>query len=606
MSFWPFRNDRTQALAEMQAIRRALGVIEFAMDGTIIDANAVFLQVVGYTLPQIVGKKHAMFVEPGYATSHEYKAFWAQLNNGQAVERQFLRIGNNGKRIWLQAIYTPVLDGANKPCKVVKFATDITSEKDNVAAFEGELAAIRKSQGVIEFDLSGHILDANNNFLNLTGYSLAELKGKHHRLFVDTQTHGSSEYNQFWQKLNRGEYDAGQYMRLGKGGKKFWIQASYNPIFDSLGKPIKIVKYATDITVQKTTDLLLGEAVAESRNSVEAARSKDLTRLVSLAGKSGGIADLCKGINDLLGTVADVINTVSDISAQISGGTTRIGQSIYDLAARTEQQANSLEQTVSTTEELAASVKQNSERASEAANLGSNANDIANRGGAIVSDAVKAMERIEKASSGIGEIISVIDDIAFQTNLLALNAAVEAARAGEAGKGFAVVASEVRALAQRSSEAANDIKRLISNSTEAVTTGVQLVKEAGDSLAEIVKSSTDVAAALLDISSASIEQANGIEEVAKVIAHIDDITQKNSAMAEQSANSGRELEQATRVLQRMVEDYVTPSRSRRTAGVRVADSTLASSRAIRETPAMTPAPTMRRAAGGGGSGWSEF
>ena len=605
----PFSGSKTNKSGESFAIRRSQAVIEFRMDGSILDANTNFLNAVGYSLDEVVGQHHRIFVEESERHSKDYADFWARLNRGEAIEAQFLRIAKGGRRIWLQATYTPVLNSFGKPVKVIKFATDITAQKDVMANLEGQIAAIRKSQAVIEFDLSGMILDANDNFLGAVGYTLADIKGKHHRLFVDPAEHNGEAYRRFWEKLGRGEYDEGQYRRLGKGGREIWLQASYNPILDALGKPFKVVKYATDITANRLAQDALRAAVADTRGVVNAAMARDLTQRVSLQGKTGEIAELCGGINELVDSFAEVIRTVSTISQQITTGANRIGEDSRDLAQRTEEQASSLEETAATTEELAASVKQSAERAREATSLGETANGIANRGGGIVGDAVVAMERIEKASSDIAEIITVIDNIAFQTNLLALNAAVEAARAGDAGKGFAVVASEVRALAQRSSEAANDIKKLISNSTQEVASGVRLVKDAGSALSEIVGSSTSVAAALADISSASNEQANGIEEVAKVVAHMDDMTQRNSSMADQSAGVARELQTATGALKQMVENFRiaggAPARDLGAsviAELRQAAPHMALARAGTTQAAARP----QRRAAGGADGWSEF
>ncbi|CAN5228994.1 methyl-accepting chemotaxis protein [soil metagenome] len=606
----PFYGSKMNKSGESNAIRRSQAVIEFSMDGKVLDANENFLKAVGYSLDEVVGQHHRIFVEEAERASKDYTNFWARLNKGEAIEAQFLRIAKGGKRVWLQAVYTPILNASGKPVKVIKFATDITAQKEELANLEGQIAAIRKSQAVIDFDLAGNILDANDNFLGAIGYTLAEIKGKHHRLFVDPAEHNGEAYRRFWEKLGRGEYDEGQYRRLGKGGREIWLQASYNPIYDALGKPFKVVKFATDITANKLAQDALRAAVADTRGVVNAAMARDLTQRVSLQGKTGEIAELCGGVNELVDSFAEVIRTVSTISQQITTGADRIGQDSHDLAQRTEEQASSLEETAATTEELAASVKQSAERAREATSLGETANGIANRGGGIVGDAVVAMERIEKASSGIAEIITVIDNIAFQTNLLALNAAVEAARAGDAGKGFAVVASEVRALAQRSSEAANDIKKLITNSTQEVATGVKLVKDAGTALSEIVGSSTSVAAALADISSASNEQANGIEEVAKVVAHMDDMTQRNSAMADESAGVARELQAATGSLRQMVENFRiagAPARSLEAsvmAELKQAAPHMAQARA-RTAPAVSR-PPLRRVAGGAASGWSEF
>ncbi|MDP3600914.1 MAG: methyl-accepting chemotaxis protein [Bosea sp. (in: a-proteobacteria)] len=556
MAFSSFFGSASKSNAgEAAAIRRSQAVIEFTLEGQIIDANDNFLRVVGYSKDDVVGKHHSIFLDATYASSEDYKSFWQRLARGEAFTAEFMRVGKGGRLIWLQATYTPILDRAGKPVKVIKFATDITAIKGLIANFEGESIAIRKSQPVIEFDLAGYILDANQHFLDALGYTIDEIKGKHHSIFVRSDDRRSDDYKRFWQKLGQGNYDAAQYLRVTKSGREIWIQATYNPILDALGKPYKVVKYLTDITTAKPAQDMLSAAVEETKGVVQASKSNDLTARVPLSGKSGDIAILCSGVNDLLDTVTGILRTVAEISGQIFHGTSRINADSHALAQRTEEQASSLEETAATTEELAASVKHSSQRAREATKQGQIANEIANRGGTIVADAIVAMERIEKASGDIAEIITVIDNIAFQTNLLALNAAVEAARAGDAGKGFAVVASEVRALAQRSSEAANDIKKLITNSEQEVAAGVKLVKGAGSALSEIVASSTSVAAALNDISSASDEQANGIEEVAKVVAHMDDMTQQNSAMAEQSLLIASQLHDATNALQSIVDAF---------------------------------------------------
>ena len=607
-----FNKSGSQATAEAISIRRWQAVIEFDLDGKILDANDLFLQTVGYERSEVVGQHHSMFMPPEERATDAYRNFWRDLSAGKAFQAQFARVAKSGKRVWLQATYTPICgtDG-KRPFKVIKYANDITGIKEAVSNAEGQLAAIRKAQAVIEFDLTGKILDANENFLRALGYSIGEVKGQHHSMFVQPSERDTEAYARFWQKLARGEYDENQYQRIGKGGRDIWIQASYNPILDSLGKPYKVVKYATDITASKRATAALETAVKQTRSVIVATQAKDLTQRVPQDGKSGEIGELCKGINELLDTFSNVIQTVTGISEHISAGSCRIGADSKDLAQRTEEQAASLEETAATTEELAASVKQSFERAREAAELGTLANGVANRGGAIVGDAVVAMERIEKASGDIGAIIRVIDDIAFQTNLLALNAAVEAARAGDAGKGFAVVASEVRTLAQRSSEAANDIKKLITNSTAEVAGGVRLVQQAGSALAEIVTSSTSVSAALDEIRSASREQANGIEEVAKVVAHMDEMTQRNSSMADQSASVAAELQLATDSLQGLVGGFrvagVATSGGDRVEGVarlRHAAAQMARTapapvfRALRSSP--------RRVSNGSGVGWEEF
>ncbi len=236
---------------QLSAIGKAQAVIEFSLDGTILNANDNFTKTFGYTLREIQGQHHGMFVDPGYRASHEYRVFWDKLGRGEYDSGQYKRYTKSGKEVWIQASYNPIYDVGGKPFKVVKYATDISEAKLKAADHEGQLAAIGKSQAVIEFDLKGQILNANDNFLRTLGYGLDEIRGQHHRLFVDSETSVSPEYRAFWEKLGRGEYDSGQYKRVTKGGREVWIQASYNPIFDMNGKPFKVVKYATDVTQAK-------------------------------------------------------------------------------------------------------------------------------------------------------------------------------------------------------------------------------------------------------------------------------------------------------------------------------------------------------------------
>jgi methyl-accepting chemotaxis protein len=236
---------------QLSAINKAQAVIEFNMDGTIITANDNFLATLGYSLAEIKGNHHKMFVEPGFQASAEYTQFWEKLNRGEYETAEYKRIGKGGKEVWIQASYNPILDLNGKPFKVVKFATDVTQQKINAAGNAGQLSAINKAQAVIEFNMDGTIITANDNFLATLGYSLAEIKGNHHKMFVEPDYQASAEYTQFWEKLNRGEYETAEYKRIGKGGKEVWIQASYNPILDLNGKPFKVVKFATDVTQQK-------------------------------------------------------------------------------------------------------------------------------------------------------------------------------------------------------------------------------------------------------------------------------------------------------------------------------------------------------------------
>ncbi|WP_462157030.1 methyl-accepting chemotaxis protein [Pseudoalteromonas sp. GB56] len=244
----------------LQALNRSQAVIEFEPSGMIITANDNFLNVMGYRLDEIRGQHHRMFVPANESSSPEYSAFWQRLGRGEFIADEFKRVSKNGEDVWIQASYNPVLDKQGRVLKVVKVATDITQNKLKTAELEGQVDAIGRSQAVIEFDLSGNILTANDNFLQTMGYQLNEIKGQHHRMFVTPEFAASAEYSDFWQRLARGEYNSGQYQRVGKGGREVWIQASYNPIIDMTGKPIKVVKYASDITEQRTEQMKAKES----------------------------------------------------------------------------------------------------------------------------------------------------------------------------------------------------------------------------------------------------------------------------------------------------------------------------------------------------------
>jgi methyl-accepting chemotaxis protein len=537
-----------QASGMLEAIDKVQAVIEFSTDGIVLTANDNFLNAMGYTLDEIKGQHHSMFVEPAYKKSEEYRLFWEKLGRGEFDAGEYKRLGKGGKEIWIQASYNPILDAKGRPVKVVKFATDVTQQKLRNADYKAQLAAIGKAQAVIEFTTDGKIINANDNFLNAMGYSLDEIKGQHHSMFVEPAHKQSAEYRLFWEKLGRGEYDAGQYKRVGKGGKEIWIQASYNPIMDLNGKPFKVVKYATDVTASVKASQALQQAVGQTQEVVDAAKANDLTHRIPLEGKTGEIQSLCAGVNGLLDTMTSVVVKIKSSAREVANASSEISMSTTDLSQRTEEQAASLEETSASMEEMSATVKKNAENAQQANTSATATRDVADRGGQVVAQAVDAMARIEESSRKISDIIGVIDEIARQTNLLALNAAVEAARAGEAGRGFAVVASEVRSLAQRSSQAAKDIKDLITNSNTQVKDGVDLVNKVGGALTEIVDSIKLVATVISDIAAASSEQAAGIEQVNKALAQMDEVTQQNSALVEENAATAKTLEHQSKAM----------------------------------------------------------
>jgi methyl-accepting chemotaxis protein len=550
---------------QIAAINKSQAVIEFGLDGTILTANDNFLHALGYTLSEVQGKHHSLFVEHAFRESAEYRAFWAKLGRGEYDAAAYKRIGKGGKEVWIQASYNPIFNAAGKPFKVIKYATDITEQKLRIADYEGQIAAISKAQGVIEFELDGTIRTANANFLNVLGYTLEEIKGKHHGLFVTPAYRESAEYRAFWAKLGRGEYDAAQYLRIGKGGREVWIQASYNPIFDPNGKAFKVVKYAADVTQQVVLSQQLQAAVKETQRVVKSATEGDLVARIPTQGKTGEIEALCQGINTLLQATMMLITSVKTAAREVQSGAEEISRGNTDLSQRTEEQASSLEETASSMEQMTSSVKQTADNASQANQLAVAARQQAEKGGTIVGSAVTAMSQINTSSKKIADIIGVIDEIAFQTNLLALNAAVEAARAGEQGRGFAVVASEVRNLAGRSATAAKEIKGLIQDSVAKVEEGSKLVDESGKALGDIVASVKKVTDIVSEIAAASAEQSSGIEQVGKAVMQMDEVTQQNAALVEEAAAASQSIVDQTQALSELVAQYQVGEEGRATA-----------------------------------------
>ena len=233
-----------------QALNQVQAIIEFEVDGKVVNANDNFLRIFGYEADEIVGQHHRMFCDSSYVASPEYAEFWKMLGRGEFHEAEFKRMAKGGKKIWLRASYNPVFDKNGKVVRIVKFATDVTAEKLKTAEYEGKVKAIDRAQAVIEFELDGTVITANENFLEIFGYDLDDIVGKHHRIFCEAGYSESPEYAQFWQKLGRGEYDAGEFKRINKDGADVWLQASYNPIIDTEGKPLKVVKFASDITME--------------------------------------------------------------------------------------------------------------------------------------------------------------------------------------------------------------------------------------------------------------------------------------------------------------------------------------------------------------------
>jgi methyl-accepting chemotaxis protein len=493
--------------------------------------------------------------------------------------------------------------------------------QEHVRALEAMVAAMDRSQAVIEFELDGTILTANDNFLATLGYSLAEVKGRHHSMFVDPDYARTAEYQEFWRSLRSGQFSAAKYRRVAKGGAEIWIQASYNPVLDEAGKPYKVVKFATDITAVEHE---------RARNEAERRRNEDVqvTVVTSLAGALSRLADndltarieavfpgryeqIKADFNAAMDRLQNTMETVAGTTQGIHAGTGEISGAADDLSKRTEQQAASLEETAAALDQITATVKKTADGANHARQAVSAAKSDAESSGKVVQDAVIAMSEIEKSSGQISQIIGVIDEIAFQTNLLALNAGVEAARAGEAGRGFAVVASEVRALAQRSAEAAKEIKALIQASTGHVSSGVNLVGETGKALTRIVAQVAEIAGIVTEISASAQEQSTALAEVNTSVNQMDQMTQQNAAMVEESTAASHSLAQEAEKLASLIGqftmDYV-PAAAPRRAARRPAPASRPAQRAVRAAarPMSRGNTALALAADAAEESWEEF
>ncbi len=474
----------------IQALDKSQAVISFTPEGIILDANKNFLDAMGYTLEQIKGQHHRMFVEPEFARSAEYSNFWNDLGRGEYRVAQYRRIGNGGREVWIQASYNPIFNKSGKVLKVIKFATDITQQILENADYKGQVSAIGKAQAVIHFNLDGTIIDANSNFLNAMGYSLDEVRGRHHRMFVQKEYAESQTYRDLWDNLRAGEFQTGEYCRIGKGGREVWIQASYNPIFDPEGRPFKVVKFATDITEQVR-------------------KREESSRVGSV-------------VNNKLDDIMASVNAISVRSHTATNASSSTLNTVQTVAAAADELSSSIR-------EISSSVDRSQKAVS----------DVIGH----VRNADQQTEALNSAAKAMGSITEVIQGIASQINLLALNATIESARAGEAGKGFAVVAGEVKSLAKQVAISTEEITTKIAglqDISSSVTGALSSIKETMDTLRSSVSS---VAAAIEEQSAVTHDISSSMQVASGSVTHIDDSLKQvldAVAKASQCANEGVE------------------------------------------------------------------
>lgn len=582
-----------ELMEEMQAridIMNTTSIVSEAdLRGDILTANEKYREISKYSEKELIGSPHSITRHPDMP-KETFKAMWKAIGRGEIFRGVIKNRAKDGSPYYVDAVIKPIMGSNGKPRKYLGVRYEITEYELARQNMRGIVDAIDASYAAIEFDLKGNVLTANHVFLQTMGYSLDEIKGKHHSQFVESAYSRSPEYRAFWEKLGRGEREAGQYKCITKSGKEVWIQSSYNPVVDEMGRPFKVLQLGDDITGQKQaqveveklivaaaagqlserikTDRFEGTAkvftqsvnqlldavatpLTEAQVVLTALASNDLTR--TLTGVYQGEFEQMKtSLNGALTNLATTIAAVRESVEAVAAGAEQITKGNEALSQRTSEQASALEETSASMEEMTSTVKQNADNAKQANQLAMAARDTADKGGAVTKRAVDAMREINLSSKKIADIITVIDEIAFQTNLLALNAAVEAARAGEHGRGFAVVAAEVRNLAQRSATAAKEIKGLINESIQRVNDGSELVNQSGKTLEEIVYAVKRVGDIIAEIAAASQEQASGIDQVNKAIMAMDEMTQQNAALVVETTSASQSMQsQAAELLRRI-------------------------------------------------------
>jgi methyl-accepting chemotaxis protein len=640
---------------QINAIARVQGVVECTPTGQIIKANDIFLKLMGYSLEEVQGKDYSMFLDPQTRSNASYQGFWPALQRGESRQGEYRKVARDGRELWAQGTFNPVVDAAGKPFKVIAYLVDVTTQRQEAllnAAFRGALNQLDANVMVADNDMKIMFVNPATTRMmtraqeafrrELPGFDAEALLGANLETLTRQPVALREEVQRLTDKATRQEVIGGRT-----------VKAIMSPMKDDTGRRLGTVVQWFDRTQEVATESELQEVIGavtdgnlerrisldgkrdffltlsrgindlvdtisavvdEVQGVVAAANDGDLTRRIDSDGKAGLLVKIASGINQLTSSMADVVSQVKLAAGEVNRGADEISQGNSNLSQRTEEQASSLEETASSMEEMTSTVKQNADNAGQANKLAVAARDQAEQGGAVVSKAVAAMAAINNASKKIADITGVIDEIAFQTNLLALNAAVEAARAGEQGRGFAVVASEVRSLAGRSATAAKEIKVLIQDSVQKVEEGSSLVTQSGTTLEQIVAAVKKVTDIVAEIAAASAEQSSGVEQVNKAVMQLDELTQQNAALVEEASAASQSMAEQARSLNdsmarfrvgdSLLADVMLEQSGRSAAPARRPAAARRPAIASNAAP-IAPQPRVA-AAGGGDAAWKEF
>ena len=499
--------DISEIKAELQVridiMNQTSIVSEANLRGDILNVNDKFIEVSKYSKDELIGKPHNTTRHPDMP-KEVFKEMWGTIGRGNIFRGIVKNRAKDGTPYYVDAVIAPILGENGKPRKYLGVRYDITKAESERQNMQGVLRAIDASFAYIEFDTEGNVLNCNKLFETAMGFSLSDIKGSHHRKFCDAAYAASPEYQQFWPDLKSGKSKSGVFKRFTRAGKEIFLQAVYSPVTDEMGRVIKVIKIATDVTPQ----IHLQNEVREIAEGF-ASKSKEISQQANM---------VASGAQSLGATTEEMNASVEELSASIDS-IAQNGKSADSIAKTTQSEAD----------------------------LGSQS----------IAKSIEAMELINKSSEEISEIVKVISEIASQTNLLAFNAAIEAARAGEHGLGFSVVADEVRKLAERSSQATKDISKLINESVKRVTQGGEISKEAANSFKKIVDGVGKTTLAISEISVAAQEQQTASKDVAQAIQQVADATEKSATASDAIAQATKELAVGAEQLKSAVQKFTS-------------------------------------------------